>query len=176
MLMFRDQEKPKRHRMRLLASAAAGAAAAYFLDPDRGRARRAKARDQIAAALRRGGRRVRRFSRKVGADAHGVTQRMRHQATEPKEYSDQTLAEKVKTELYGDPQVDRSKVLVNVENGVVFLRGEAQTADQMEDLERLVRAVPGVEGVENLLHLPNEPAQTKLPARQAATGPERKTG
>ena len=123
MLMFRDQEKPKRHRMSFLASTAAGAIAAYFLDPDRGRARRAKARDQIAAALRRGGRRVRRFSRKVGADAHGVTQRMRHQATEPKEYSDQTLAEKVKTELYGDPQVDRSKVLVNVENGVVFLRG-----------------------------------------------------
>ena len=176
MLMFRDREKPKRHRMRFLASAAAGATAAYFLDPDRGRARRAKTSDQIAAALRRGGRRVRRFGRKVGADAYGVTQKMRYQATEPKEYSDQTLAEKVKTELYGDSQVDRSKVLVNVENGVVFLRGEAQTPDQTKDLERLVLAVPGVEGVENLLHLPNEQARTKLPPREAATGPERKTG
>ena len=112
----------------------------------------------------------------VGADASGVTQKMRYQATEPKEYSDQTLAEKVKTELYGDSQVDRSKVLVNVENGVVFLRGEAQTPDQTKDLERLVLAVPGVEGVENLLHLPNEQARTKLPPREAATGPERKTG
>ncbi|HEV8421461.1 MAG TPA: hypothetical protein VGR13_08915, partial [Actinomycetota bacterium] len=41
-----------------LAAGALGAAAAYFFDPQMGRSRRARTRDQLVAMFRRTGRRV----------------------------------------------------------------------------------------------------------------------
>ena len=50
---------------------------------------------------------------------------------------------------------------MNAENGVVYLRGEADRSELIETLENQVRKVEGVQEVENLLHLPGEPAKTK---------------
>jgi hypothetical protein len=176
MALFRKQEKPKRRKLTLLAWAAIGAAIAYFVDPDRGRARRARTRDQLAGAVRRSGRRAERLGRRVGADLYGVTQKVQHPRTEQKDYTDETLAEKVKTDLYRDPEIDRNKVLVNVENGVVVLRGEAQSPDQIKSLKRLVLGISGVEGVESLLRLPKTPAPNKAASRKAEAAPETGTG
>jgi osmotically-inducible protein OsmY len=52
-------------------------------------------------------------------------------------------------------------VNVNVENGVVYLRGEVEQPDMIEDLEKRANKVQGVREVENLLHLPATPAPPK---------------
>jgi osmotically-inducible protein OsmY len=43
---------------------------------------------------------------------------------------------------------------VNAEDGVVVLRGEADTLEMIEDLASKAHDVQGVRDVENLLHLP----------------------
>lgn len=53
---------------------ATGAAAAYFLDPDRGKARRAHLRDRVAGKLRRTGRRLRRWEGRAESDVRGKLQ------------------------------------------------------------------------------------------------------
>ena len=52
------ERRSKRRKVSALAAGAAGVAAAYFFDPQMGRTRRAKARDRIAAMVRRAGRRL----------------------------------------------------------------------------------------------------------------------
>ena len=50
-------------------------------------------------------------------------------------------------------------VNVNVQNGIVQLRGEVQQPELIDELDRRVRAVQGVREVENLLHLPGTEAR-----------------
>ncbi len=57
---------------------------------------------------------------------------------------------------------------MNVEYGVVYLRGEVPDREQMDALVDRTRQVDGVRGVENLTHLPNEAAPTKDEASQGA--------
>jgi hypothetical protein len=157
--------KPKKRS--LLAAGALGAATAYFFDPDRGRGRRAKTKDQMAAAFRRLGRRGGRLARRAESEAYGAWQRATHpQPDTPTE--DETLKQKVETELFGRPDVEKGKIVVNVEHGVVVLRGEVETPDRMTELAQLTLKVPGVEGVQNLLHLPEEPPPNKASAREAS--------
>jgi osmotically-inducible protein OsmY len=47
---------------------------------------------------------------------------------------------------------------VNAQDGVIQLRGEVQTPDQIRDLETKTRKVSGVRDVENLLHVQGQPA------------------
>lgn len=75
--------------------------------------------------------------------------------------NDPALAGKVESEIFRDTGVDKSKVLVNVENDVVYLRGEVASQDQIKALVSGAGKVAGVRGVESLLHLPGEPAPMK---------------
>jgi osmotically-inducible protein OsmY len=50
---------------------------------------------------------------------------------------------------------------VNVEDGVVYLRGELDDPEAAERLREAASNVDGVRGVESLLHGPGEPAPTK---------------
>ena len=61
---------------------------------------------------------------------------------------------------------------MNVEYGVVYLRGEVPDREQMDALVDRTRKVDGVRGVENLTHLPNEAAPTKDEASQGAGSAE----
>ena len=60
----------------VIAGAISGAVAVYFLDPERGRARRAVFADWSAARLRRGWRAVNQWSRRTGTTAAALPQRM----------------------------------------------------------------------------------------------------
>jgi hypothetical protein len=71
-------------------------------------------------------------------------------------YDDVTLARKVETEIFRDPDAPKGRVSVNTESGVVFLRG-AVDARQAHELGEAASKVDGVERVENLLHPPDEP-------------------
>jgi osmotically-inducible protein OsmY len=48
--------------------------------------------------------------------------------------------------------------LINVQEGVVQLRGEVPTPDMVDSLIEKTREVQGVREVENLLHFPGTPA------------------
>ena len=145
----------------VLIAAAIGAALTYFFDPNRGRGRRAMLRDRSAGTARQSARRLARLSRGVGAEAYGVTQRIRHRTEEPKpQLDDVTLARKVETEIFRSPEVPKGKINVNAVDGVVELRGEADRPEMVRDLEEQVRNIPGVLDVRNMLHVPEAPAPT----------------
>ena len=145
--------------MRLLGfGALIGAAIAYFFDSQNGKRRRNMTRDRIAATVRGTPRSAGRTSRGVAAEAYGVSQKVQHLKEEPKDFDDVTLARKVETELFRPADAPKGNIDVNVEHGVVVLRGEAQTPDLIDELVSRARTVQGVREVENLLHLPNTPA------------------
>jgi osmotically-inducible protein OsmY len=119
---------------RFFFGGAIGAALAYFFDPDNGRKRR-------KAAIKKAGERFR-------------------QGEKPQP-DDVTLARKVESQIFrGD--VPKGQINVNVEDGVVYLRGELEQPDLIDDLESQARKVQGVLAVENLLHVPGQEARAKV--------------
>jgi osmotically-inducible protein OsmY len=145
--------------MPLFAFAGAiGAALAYFFDPDNGRRRRSIARDKLGKYVRQTGRQA----QDAGAQAQGLKAKATHVSETPKPQPDDvTLARKVETEIFRDAAVPKGQINVNVEDGVVFLRGELPERDLISDLEKQARKVQGVLAVENLLHVPGEEAPAK---------------
>jgi osmotically-inducible protein OsmY len=113
------------------AAGAAGLAAGYFLDPDSGRRRRHVARDRALALVRRGAESARE---------------------EKPAANDQDLAERVKSQIFKPADAPKGAVNVNVERGIVYLRGELERPDEIRKLVEDAGAVDGVAGVENLLH------------------------
>ena len=74
--------------------------------------------------------------------------------------NDPALAQKVASEVFQDKDIPKGKLNVNVENGVVYLRGELPDRGLMDKLVARARQVEGVQGVENLTHLPSEATQS----------------
>ena len=152
-----------------LKGAAVGAAAEYFFDPERGRARRAKARDQLFGKARAFGRMTERTGRALEAEAEGTYQRLTHPTPETPadEYDDVTLARKVESELFSSDDFPKGSININVVEGVVEIRGEVRTPQDIKSIETKVRKIHGVQDVNNLLHLPKVPAPNKRQAREA---------
>ena len=73
---------------------------------------------------------------------------------------DQTLKAKVESEVFRDTEAPKGDVNVNVERGVVYLRGQLEDQSLIQELEQRVRTVHGVNGVENLLRTPGTEAPT----------------
>ena len=142
----------------LALGAAIGAAFAFFFDPQSGRRRRTMTRDRALGLVRGAGRRGEQVGRAAAAETYGMAQKATHVRETPKEYDDVTLARKVETEIFRDADAPKGKIDVNVVDGVVELRGEADTPEMIDDLVAKTRKVQGVRDVENLLHLPNAPA------------------
>jgi hypothetical protein len=135
-----------------------GALLAYFFDPNSGSRRRHMLRDRTAGFLRSSGRQAARAGRGVAAEAYGVSHKVHHLKEEPREFDDATLANKIRSQVFRDPDVPKGQLNVNVQNGVVQLRGEVARPDLIEDLVEQTRKVQGVREVENLLHLPGTQA------------------
>jgi hypothetical protein len=139
--------------------AAGGALVLFFFDPASGRRRRAQLGQRVPAFFRRRGDEAQRLARAAGAEAYGVAQKVTHLQEEPKEgLNDETIKSKVETELFRDADVPKGQINVNVQDGVVQLRGEAPTLEMIEDLVEQARSIQGVRDVENLLHLPKAEA------------------
>ncbi len=139
---------------RLALAAAVSAALSYFFDPQSGARRRNVTRDRVLAFFRRRG----REGRAAAAEAYGVSQGVPHLREAPKDFDDATLARKVESEIFREPDAPKGAVDVNVQEGVVQLRGQVETRDLIDDLVAKARKVQGVRDVENLLHLPGESA------------------
>ena len=147
--------------MRFFRLAGLGAALMYFFDPQQGNRRRSMLRDRTSAVFRRAGRRAGGAAQSVSSTASGMTQKVTHLREEEKEQpNDATLARKVESEIFRGDDVPKGQISVNAENGVVFLRGEVERPELIQELEQAVRKVQGVQDVQNLLHEPGSPAPT----------------
>jgi hypothetical protein len=142
---------------RLLQGVALGGALAYFFDSQSGaRRRNTDARPDLcllpasrtqgrSCGSRRDVRGVRRFAEGPASPgrAEGLRRRDAHA-----QGGDGALPA---------ADVPKGQINVNVENGVVVLRGEVDSWDMVDDLVGRARSVQGVRDVENLLHLPGQP-------------------
>jgi osmotically-inducible protein OsmY len=137
------------------AAGAVGLAAGYFLDPDSGKRRRHIARDRARALVRRGADRTRREAEYRYQQAEGKVEAAKSKAAPEKPAAnDQALAERVKSEIFQPADAPKGSVNINVEDGVVYLRGEVKRPEEIRKLVEEAGAVDGVRGVENLLHTP----------------------
>jgi osmotically-inducible protein OsmY len=139
-----------------------GAALAYYLDSDRGAYRRNVSRDKLLSTFRRFGNRSEKLARFAGGQAYGVVQETVH--LRPKDNpnpDDNTLRDRVESELFRDPGVPKGEININVVAGIVELRGELQSQGQIDTVVQRVQSIDGVRGVHNYLHLPGTPAPNK---------------
>ena len=175
MRRFRTRGRRRGARLRsaitAVTSAVGGAVVAFFFDPRSGRRRRHTARDRVLSRARRTERKAvvgarRAEWRLIGAVRHTINAR---RPTEPPD--DVTLAQKVASTLFRDARVPKSKISINTEDGVVFLRGMVES-EMIPEIEQATRRVPGVRDVENLLHPPGTPAPASRPksVRERAPG------
>ncbi len=136
-----------------------GGTLVYLFDPDRGKSRRAYARDRVGAVVRRGARQAERASRAASSQAYGLSQKVAHLRPEGRDpLNDQALTEKVKAELFRDAKIGKDKININAERGVIVLRGQVESQEQIAEIEAKVRRIEGVWDVQNLIHLPGLPA------------------
>jgi osmotically-inducible protein OsmY len=141
----------------LLLAGGVGYLLAFFFDPQSGKRRRNVTRDRALAFFRRSARR----SQAVPQALYAARQKVTHLREEPKPQPDDvTLARKVESEIFRDPNVPKGQINVNAVDGVVYLRGEVGRPEQVGDLETRTRSVQGVRDVQNLLHAPGTPPPT----------------
>ncbi len=155
-------------RLRTLVVAALGAVLAYFCDPARGRARRVRAKDQAAAALRRKKREAESQQRYEEGRLEGERARAQGAGT-PSPQDDVTLVNEVKAALARLPFATQD-VTVEAVDGAVTLRGQLASSQEVDETVQAVRAVSGVTDVTSHLHLPDSPAPNKVPSMEAASG------
>jgi len=120
-----------------------GGVIAYLFDPERGKGRRSRFRDQAMARLRdlevATGNWIKFQSGRVTGLVHGLT------PDEPREYDDTELRQKIKSEVLGPAQL--SDLDLRVENGIVSLSGSVDDA-QYRRLAEQISKLPGVESVD----------------------------
>jgi gas vesicle protein len=158
----------------VLFGAAIGAALAYLFDPERGRGRRAKLRDEGMAEVRR---RADELAGRARYAADRTRGRIAERVSMPETpVDDQTLVDRIRSEALGDKRIPAGEVKVDVADGVATLRGELAEAALIDEVIARVRVVPGVEDVRNLLHTPDqEPAANKRAATHASERASRST-
>lgn len=174
-MFFRKEKEPEKEETgglrKLMFAGTLGAVLAYILDPDRGRTRRARAASRAAGMVRRP---LRKAADRAGDKseflqerAQGVMHEMRH-GDEPPADLDQTLAHKVESEVLGREEFRKHVINVNAVDGVVTLRGQIDSKDEIEDIKKAVSKVAGVKEVRSFLHTPGTPAPNKAEALRAS--------
>jgi osmotically-inducible protein OsmY len=143
--------------LKILFGAAIGAAAAWFLDPNDGTRRRHVLRDKTMKYARQGKAQAARKATYAGETVKGKATAVapgtgREPAAE--RLNDPALQAKVESEIFRDPDAPKGQVSVNVEDGVVYLRGQLDDPAKIEALREAAAKVDGVRGVESLLTTP----------------------
>jgi hypothetical protein len=141
----------------LLVAGGVGALAEYFFfDRQHGARRRHMVRDRTRAALRRRSRDAVRRAKYLEGVAEGAAYKAAHRVPgvgghkEPPD--DVTLAQKVESIAFRKAGVPKGRVSVNADNAIIYLRGQLESDEQIEELVRATHAIEGVNGVKNLLH------------------------
>jgi osmotically-inducible protein OsmY len=134
----------------LIGGLGLGAALMYVLDPERGKRRRALARDKAVRAVNRAGDRLGARSRDWRNRARGVAAQVKSMAR-PEMVDDAVLEERVRAEL-GRAVSNPGPIEVTALAGDVTLSGPG-VMSELDDLLSAVRGVPGVANVENRLEM-----------------------
>jgi gas vesicle protein len=154
----------------LAIGAAVGATFAYFFDPQRGKTRRAVAIDWSTARARRAWQALSQFGRYSTTTAGALPQRMVSVRSGARPTDDDlTLRDRVESEVFRDPDIPKGQINIDVNSGIVTVRGAVDNAFRIAGIERAVFNVPGVRGVENLLHVSGTPAPNKAEARESTS-------
>jgi osmotically-inducible protein OsmY len=150
--------------LKLIFGAALGAAAAWFLDPNDGTRRRNTTRDKALKLARKGKgeatQQATYATNTVKGKAAAVAPTTDREPADER-LNDPALQAKVESEIFRSEDTPKDKVSVNVEDGVVYLRGELDDPSAAERLREAASKVDGVRGVQSLLHPPGEPAPSK---------------
>jgi len=113
------------------------------------------------ALVRRGKAEGARKARYAAGVAKGTAYRAAGAGDGAESLPDPDLANKVRTEIFRSPEAPKGDVNVNSENGIIYLRGEVKSPEEVERLAEDARRVTGVRDVVNLLHTPGQPAPTE---------------
>jgi osmotically-inducible protein OsmY len=168
-------------RIRTIALAGlAGAAVAYLFDPISGDARRTHLGARIMTVARRG-RTVDTARAPRSEDV--VTEASAEISDVPAEpgkkaialgpgatpTDDEAIASRIRTEVFGRPDLQTGRIVIDVVRGVAFLRGEMKDGHAIEEIMDRTRSVPGVRGVHNLILI-------RMPESLTITRPMRTLG
>jgi hypothetical protein len=153
----------------LLVAGMAGALTAFFADPERGNARRKEAVDRVGGFARHTSRRAERWLRGVRAQASGWSQKVTHLVPARTNLDDNTLRDRVETELFRDPEVPKGNLNLDVAGGRVTLRGQLQHPEQIRLVQERVASLPGVQEVQSYLHLEGTEAPNKAEVRNLSS-------
>lgn len=145
-----------------------GAAIAYFLDPNSGAGRRNKTLDQLTSLFRQGTKKASKKAAFVTQQGTGMMRQFGSQQHDNDNPDDNTLRDRVESEIFADTETGRENININVVDGTVTVRGEQPTQTAIDALIARIKGVRGVKGVESYLHLPGTPAPNKESAIQAS--------
>ena len=150
-------------RIRTIALAGlAGAAVAYLFDPISGEARRTRLRTRIMTFARRG---TAIETARAPLSEDVVPESSAEISDTPEEprkeaialgpgaapTDDEAIASRIRTEVFGRPDLQTDRIVIDVVRGVAFLRGEMKDGHAIEEIMDRTRSVPGVRGVHNLI-------------------------
>jgi hypothetical protein len=121
--------------------------------------------DRVGGLIRSTVRRGERLGRGTGSFVAGKVSAVRNRSGPKAGMDDQTLKNKVETEIFRAADAPKGSVDVSVVDGVVELRGEVKRPEIKKSLESDVRAIPEVRDVRNLVHLPKTPAPGRTDTR-----------
>ncbi len=143
-------------RLKMLLAGVAGYTLAYFLDPDRGGARRAQLTDQAKSKARDGASAVGAKLRYQTGVARGAMHRMTEPLRPQRDFDDETLIQKVRSEAIGQwqrtvPEGSSGEIAVDASNGTVRLSGHVGRESDRDRLLDMVREVAGVAGLKDKL-------------------------
>jgi osmotically-inducible protein OsmY len=74
---------------------------------------------------------------------------------------DEEIRDRVASEILGYPDVPKGQLNINVEGGIVVIRGQVDSQQTIDNIVDLVRAIPDVRDVTSYMHLPGTPAPNK---------------
>jgi osmotically-inducible protein OsmY len=129
-----------------------GVALGYLFDPDRGHSRRTRLSDQTKSQARSASE-----SLKSSLEyQRGVAKGMVHDLTAPfrprREYDDETLLQKVRSEALGYWE-HPDTIEVDIRDGMVRLTGRVESEKGRDHLIELIRAVDGVGLIDDRLDI-----------------------
>lgn len=168
----------KRRRAKVVAALSGGAVVQYLLDPASGRTRRARLSDKVGAALRRPAKKAADQAGKKGQLARDKTVGTVRGALSGEEPppNDQTLADKIRSEVLGRAEFNDYTILVDCADGNVTLRGHVRTPEEIKAVEDAVGEITGVRDITNLVHLRGtDAANIQEPMEASRKGRSRKS-
>jgi hypothetical protein len=149
--------------IRFLAGVVVGATAMYFLDPVKGRSRRAVRSDRWRSRARIAERRAEQRARDAANRQAG--ERARARGAGQFHPVDDRSVELHLHQVLAELDVPTADVTVEAIEGLVRVRGQVASMSEHEQVITAIREARGVRDVESLLHLPGESAPNKEPAR-----------